>query len=100
MQAIDASFRSEVGLPSVSVPKEVDKIYKAELWQDFRHWHEAYPSPTKVAEEVLQTIRKEIRNPAWLPRGVLSGGGLGYGSQVPERMRQIWREERKMTTGV
>ena len=28
-------FRAEVGLPSVSVPKEVEKIYKAELYQDF-----------------------------------------------------------------
>ena len=41
---------------------------------------------------VVQTIRKEIGNPTWVPRGVLSGGGWAYGSQVRERMLQIWRE--------
>jgi len=80
-------FRAEVGLRSVSVPKEVEKIHKAELWQDFCDWCETYPMRAEVAEEVLQTIRKELGNPAWVPRGVLSGGGLGYGHRVQERMR-------------
>ena len=68
-------FRAEVGLPLVSVPKEVEKIHKGELWQDFRDWCETYPLRAQVAEEVLQTIRKEIGDPTWVPRGVLSGGG-------------------------
>ena len=88
-------FRAEVGLPLVSVPKEVEKTHNAELWQDFLDWHETYSLRAKVAEEVLQTIRREIGSPAWVPRGVLSGGGLGYGHRVQERMRQPWIEERK-----
>jgi hypothetical protein len=55
-----------------------------------------YPLRAKVAEEVLQMIRDEIGNPTWVPRGVLTGGGWAYGSEVRERMRQIWREERKV----
>jgi hypothetical protein len=52
-------FRAEVGLPLVSVPKEVDKIYKAKLWQDFLDWCKTYPLRDKIAEEVLQAARKE-----------------------------------------
>ena len=89
-------FRAEVGLPLVSVPKEVEKIHKGELWQDFRDWCETYPLRAQVAEEVLQTIRKEIGDPTWVPRGVLSGGGWGYGHRVQERMRQIWRAQARL----
>jgi hypothetical protein len=92
-------FRAEVGLPLVSVPNEVEKIYKAELWQDFLDWCKTYPLRDKIAEEVLQAARKERGDPAWVPRGVLSGGGLGYGHRVQERMRQIWREERNQQCG-
>ena len=87
-------FRAEVGLPLVSVPKQVEKIYKAELWQDFCDWYETDPLRAEVAEEVLQEFRKARDNPAWVPRGYLNGGGA-YGHRVQERMRQIWREERK-----
>ena len=87
-------FRAEVGLPSVSVPKEVEKIYKAELYQDFCDWCRTCPMRAKVAEEVLQAFRKARSNPTWVPRGYLNGGG-SYSHRVQQRMYQIWREERK-----
>ena len=54
--------RAEAGLPLVSVPKELERISKAELWQDFCDWYKANPIlRAKVAEEVLQTFRKDLR---------------------------------------
>ena len=88
--------RAEAGLPLVSVPKELERISKAELWQDFCDWYKANPLlRAKVAEEVLQTFRKDLRDPTWVPRGVLSGGAWGYGLALQKKMHQIWEEEMK-----
>ena len=89
--------RAEAGLPLVSVPKEVERIYEWELeqeyWQDFRVWCEAHQDLCKkIAEEVLQAFRKERGNPTWLPRGLLNGA-WAYGSEVRERLQKIWKKE-------
>jgi hypothetical protein len=85
--------RAEAGLPSVSVPKEIEKISEAELRQDFCDWCEARQDLwDTVAEEVLQTFRKERGDPTWVPLGLLNGA-WAYGSQIQDRMHQIWKEE-------
>jgi hypothetical protein len=87
-------LRAEAGLPLVSVPKEIEKISKAERYRDFCDWCEANPIlRAKVAEEVLATFREERGDLSWVPRGYLNGAGA-YGACLRERMRQIWEEER------
>jgi hypothetical protein len=93
-------LRGEAGLPLVSVPKEVEKISKAELYRDFCDWCEANQDlRDKIAEEVLATFCEERGDPTWVPRGLLNGAGA-YGSQIQERMRQIWKLAASLSPGL
>ena len=86
-------FRAEVGLPLVSVPKEVEKIYKAELWQDFRDWCDRNSDfQARIEAEELERERRERYDPTWQPRALLNGAGA-FGSKVQDRMHQIWKKE-------
>ena len=87
--------RAEAGLPLVSIPKEVEKISEAERYRDYTDWYNANPTlRAKVGEEVLQTYRKDLHDPTWVPSGWLSGGRAGYSLAVQKRMHQIWEEEK------
>ena len=54
-------LRAEVGLPLVSIPEEVEKIYKAELWQDFRDWCDQNCSLLRDSCSVRQASAKSRR---------------------------------------
>ena len=61
-------MRAEAGLPLVSVPNEVEKISKAERYRDYTDWYNANSTlRAKVADEVLQTYRKDLHDPSWVP---------------------------------
>lgn len=87
-------FRSENGLPLVSVPQEVEKIYEAALHQDFVDWSNAYPLRGRIRADVLEECRKERHDPTWVPRSYYNGGA-DYSGRVEDRLREIWRAERK-----
>ena len=90
-------LRAEVSLPLVSIPEEVEKIYKAELWQDFRDWSGRHSDlHERIGAEELERDRRARHDPAWVPRGLLNGAGA-YGSRVQDKMYKIWQEERKRT---
>jgi len=89
--------RAKAGLPLVSVSKEIKKISEAELYQDFRVWRKANPKlRDKVAEEVLATFRKDLRNPTWVPRGLLSGGRWGYLLAVEKKLERLWEKRKEL----
>ena len=88
-------FRAEVGLPLVSVPDEVEKIYKAELWQDFRDWCDRNSDfQARIEAEELETERRERYDPTWQPRALLNGAGA-FGSKVRDRMLSLWKQHGK-----
>ena len=90
-------FRAEVGLPLVSVPDEVEKIYKAELWQDFRDLV-LIGIPTfrhRIEAEELERERRERYDPTWVPRGLLNGAGAYGVVKVQDRMLSLWKQQRK-----
>jgi len=93
-------LRGEAGLPLVSVPKEVEKISEAERYRDFSDCCEAHKDlHDKIADEVLAKERLSRHDPTWVPRGLLNGAGA-YGSQIQERMRQIWKLAASLSPGL
>lgn len=82
------AVRREVGLPLLSVPQEVRKIYQARRLANFEQFAATTPLRQKIANEVLTNIRALRRNPTWKPTGMLSGGGLAFHLEVRRRLRQ------------
>ena len=84
-------LRAEVGLPLVSVSKEVQKLHAAELWQDFLAWVDRNPELlASIKAEELEKERRERHDPTWQPRALLNGAGA-FGSKVQERMLTLWK---------
>ena len=88
-------FRAEVGLPLVSVPDEVEKIYKAELWQDFRDLCVRNSDfQARIEAEELERERRERYDPTRQPHALLNGAGA-FGSKVQDRMLSLWKQHGK-----
>jgi len=88
-------LRAEVGLSLVPVAKEVQKLYAAELRQDFLDWSDRNSDiRLRIEAEMLEAERRDRHDPTWRPRALLNGA-WAFGSKVQDWMRKIWREERK-----
>ncbi len=84
-------LRAEVGLPVVSVAREVQKLHAAELWQDYRAWVDRNPDLlARIEAEELERERRERYDPTWDPRALLNGAGA-FGSKVQDRMLSLWK---------
>jgi hypothetical protein len=88
-------WRSDVGLPLLDVENEVKKMVKYEQSQDYYTWVADHPElHERVRAEILAKERESRNDPEWLPRGLLNGG-MAYGRQVDDRMRELYH----LTTG-
>jgi len=87
-------LRADVGLPLVPVAKEVQKLYAAELRQDFLDWSDRNSDiRLRIEAEVLEAERRERHDPTWRPRALLNGA-WAFGSKVQDRMLSLWEKKR------
>jgi len=87
-------LRADVGLPLVPVAKEVQKLYAAELRQDFLDWSDRNSDiRLRIEAEVLEAERRERHDPTWSPRALLNGA-WAFGSKVQDRMLSLWEKKR------
>lgn len=81
-------LRREVGLPLLSIPRELRRMKTAEADADFARFSEAFRS--RVAEETLGQIREQLGQPDWKPQGMLSGGGMAFEAEVSRKLKRIY----------
>jgi hypothetical protein len=81
-------IRQEAGLPLLSAPKELRRMKEAADTEELRKFSDAHRK--RVHDKMLARIRRRYGDPAWSPTGMLSGGGLWFGTQVDEQMRKLY----------
>ncbi len=70
------NLRKEVGLPLLSIPKELRRIKTAEAYAKFAKFSEIFRK--RVQEKMLARIRHRIGDPNWKPNGMMAGMGFEY----------------------
>jgi hypothetical protein len=92
-------LRAEVGLPLVSIPKEVKKLEVAERQKDYDERYAKWYAQnatiiSRITNEVLELERKKRGIPNWVP--TLLNGGSEFTKRVKQRvqkeMRVKWME--------
>jgi hypothetical protein len=78
-------------LPSVSVPTELRRLYKARRESEFEQFFLESPLRQRVEQKLLNRARTLRGNPEWKPSGMLSGGGLAFYVATRKLMRRVWR---------
>ena len=92
-------LRLKTGLLPISVEEEIDRTRDAIAMAKAEFEQFMYRSSLRqhVSEKLLNRIRRQRSNPSWRPRGVLSGGGLGFELDVNRRMEKLWsRRHRRL----
>jgi hypothetical protein len=54
----------------------------------FRTFTEAHRG--RIYEKMLARVRRQCGDPQWAPTGVLSGGGLWFGTHVDEQLTKLY----------
>jgi hypothetical protein len=90
------ALRRRYGLRALSIRQELRKMKVAAQEQDFERFiAENTALWERVSAHVLARMRRERRNPAFVPSGMLRNGGLEHGLRVDRILRWFWRRSRK-----
>ncbi len=82
-------LRREVGMPLLSVAKELRRMKEAAASEQLRKFTDAHR--TRVYDKMLCRVRRRCGDPSWAPTGALSGGGLWFAVHVDEQTRKLYR---------
>jgi hypothetical protein len=81
-------LRKQFGLPPVQPQQELDRIHQVRENRTFDQWMQS-PLRYRVEQKLLQRIRRQRKNPTWMPTGVLSGGGWAFHVVLVKQMRKL-----------
>jgi hypothetical protein len=82
-------IRQAAGLPLLSLARKLRRMKKAADADKFRRFADGHRK--RVSAKMLARRRRQCGDPNWAPTGLLSGGGLGFVSQVDEQLRKLYR---------
>ncbi len=80
------NLRNEVGLPLLSIPRELRRIKTAEAYARFAKFSEALRK--RVQGKMLARVRRRIGDPNWKPAGMMAGMAFEY--EVSREVRKLW----------
>ncbi len=80
------NLRKEVGLPLLSIPKELRRIKTAEANARFVKFSETFRK--RVQEKMLALTQRRRGDPNWIPAGVMAGMAFEY--EVSRELRKLY----------
>lgn len=81
------AIRQEVGLPLLSVPKELRRMKKAADAETFKKFADAHQN--RVYDKMLAQVRGLCGDPNWAPTSMLSA--MWFGTQVNRELSTLFR---------
>ncbi len=80
------NLRKDVGLPLLSIPKELRRIKAAEAYAKFAKFSEVFRK--RVRDKMLARVRRRCGDPDWVPKRMMAGMGFEY--EVSREVRKLW----------
>lgn len=81
-------IRRQAGLPPVVHSHEYARMRQFQNEQEFEQLMQSQLR-YRVEAKLLSRTRRRINNPAWVPTGMLSGGGWAFHVALTKQMRKL-----------